>query len=142
MDDRWFRPGDRWRYADSTLTERQSVDDYVVPVSTAAELREILGPVSERARTKTRSTLHEIDRKWLAASPFCLMATSAANGSCDVSPKGDPAGFTAVLDQNTIVIPERLGNRRADSFHNILDCLLYTSPSPRDRTRSRMPSSA
>ena len=49
------------------------------------------------------------------------MSTSDADGSCDVSPKGDPPGFTLVLDDTTIVVPERLGNRRADSFHNILE---------------------
>ena len=97
------------------------MNESLVPVKTAAELRDILGPVSERAKTKSRSTLHAIDREWLAASPFCLMGTSAADGSCDVSPKGDPPGFTLVLDSATIAVPERLGNRRADSFHNILD---------------------
>lgn len=91
------------------------------PVESAAELREILGPVSERARTKVRSVLHEIDRQWLAASPFCLMATSDASGACDVSPKGDPPGFVHVLNEAAIAIPERLGNRRADGFHNILE---------------------
>ncbi len=102
-------------------------------------LRNILGPVSERARTKVRSALHEIDRQWLAASPFCLMATSAADGSCDVSPKGDPDGFTVVLDEKTVVIPERLGNRRADSFHNILENghvgLIYFVPGRGDTLR-------
>ena len=90
-------------------------------VESVAELEEILGPVSERARTKVRTVLHEIDRQWLAASPFCLMATSDGNGSCDVSPKGDPPGFALALDDCTLAIPERLGNRRADSFHNILE---------------------
>ncbi len=89
-------------------------------VESADELREILGPVSERARTKVRPELHEFDRQWLAASPFCLMASSDADGACDLSPKGDPPGFTIVLDSRTIAIPERPGNRRADSFHNIL----------------------
>ena len=97
------------------------MNEDLISVRTATELRDILGPVSERARTKSRSTLHAIDRQWLAASPFCLMSTSGADGSCDVSPKGDPPGFTLVLDDTTIVVPERLGNRRADSFHNILE---------------------
>lgn len=108
-------------------------------VKTAAHLREILGPVSERARTKTRDKLSEMDRLWLAASPFCLMATSGEGGSCDVSPKGDPPGFTFVLNEGTIVIPERLGNRRADSFHNILKNgnvgLLYVVPGRGDTLR-------
>ena len=60
-------------------------------------------------------------RQWLAASPFCLVATSDASGSCDVSPKGDPPGFVRVLDDTTVAIPERKGNRRADGYRNILD---------------------
>ena len=70
------------------------MNEDLISVRTATELRDILGPVSERARTKSRSMLHAIDRQWLAASPFCLMSTSGADGSCDVSPKGDPPGFT------------------------------------------------
>ena len=108
-------------------------------VDNAAELRDILGTVSERAKTKVRSSLHEIDRQWLTASPFCLMATSDSHGACDVSPKGDPPGFTLVLDEKTIVIPERLGNRRADSFHNILENghvgLIYFVPGRGDTLR-------
>lgn len=108
-------------------------------VTTATQLREILGPVSERARTKTRKFLTEMDCLWIAASPFCLIATSDENGTCDVSPKGDPSGFTLILDEKTIVIPERLGNRRADSFHNILQNgqagLLYLVPGRGDTLR-------
>ena len=103
------------------MSDRHDADEGIVAVDTAAELRDILGPVSERAKTKVRSSLHDIDRQWLAAAPFCLLATSDSSGSCDVSPKGDPPGFTLVLDERTIVIPERLGNRRADSFHNVLE---------------------
>lgn len=113
--------------------------DRLVTVKSAAELRDILGPISERARTKARSVLSEIDRQWLAASPFCLMATSATDGACDISPKGDPPGFTIVLDEKTIVVPERLGNRRADSFHNILENgqvgLIYLVPGRGDTLR-------
>lgn len=91
-----------------------------VEVDSDAELRELLGDPVPRAITKERHTLHEQDRNWLAASPFCLIATSDASGACDVSPKGDPPGFTHVLDDTTIVIPDRPGNRRADGFHNVL----------------------
>ena len=70
--------------------------------------------------TKERPALHERDRDWLAASPFCLIATAGADGTCDVSPKGDPPGFALVLDDRTIAIPERPGNRRADGYRNIL----------------------
>jgi PPOX class probable FMN-dependent enzyme len=89
-------------------------------ISGAAELRELLGEPTARDAGKVRKELDALDRAWLAATPFLLMATSGADGSCDVSPKGDPAGFTLVLDERTIAVPERPGNRRADGFHNIL----------------------
>jgi PPOX class probable FMN-dependent enzyme len=90
-------------------------------VTSHEELRELLGTPAKRAAEKDRKELHARDRDWLAASPFCLVATSGADGSCDVSPKGDPAGFTVVLDDTTIAIPERPGNKRGDGFHNIID---------------------
>lgn len=92
----------------------------VQTVDSAQELREILGEVIPSARNKERARLHELDRRWLAASSFCLLATSDGEGRCDVSPKGDPAGFVHVVDGQTIALPERPGNRRADSLHNIL----------------------
>jgi uncharacterized protein len=86
-----------------------------------AELRELLGYPSGRSVTKERTKLHEIDRLWLAASPFCVLATSDAQGRCDASPKGDPAGnLFHVLDDVTIAIAERPGNRRADGYLNVL----------------------
>jgi hypothetical protein len=92
----------------------------VVAVSSEAELRELVGEPGERSVTKERRSLHAHDRAWLAESPFCLIATAGADGSCDVSPKGDPPGFTLVLDDTTLAIPDRPGNRRMDGFRNIL----------------------
>jgi PPOX class probable FMN-dependent enzyme len=90
-------------------------------VGSAAELRALLGEPGQRAATKDRARLHEKDREWLAASPFCVLATSAADGTCDASPKGDPAGrLIHVLDDATIAVPERPGNRRADGYLNVL----------------------
>ncbi|MGW1375854.1 pyridoxamine 5'-phosphate oxidase family protein [Streptomyces sp. NPDC002446] len=89
-------------------------------VSSAAELRELIGEPTPHAVNKTRHRLHDLDRQWLARSPFCLIATADAQGRCDVSPKGDPAGFTHVLDDTTLVIPDRPGNKRADGFLNVL----------------------
>lgn len=93
----------------------------IVEVTSSAELRELLGDPMPRAITKERTALHERDIEWLAASPMCLIATAGADGTCDVSPKGDPPGFTLVLDETTIAIPDRPGNRRADGFRNILE---------------------
>jgi len=90
-------------------------------VTTHEELRALLGQPGKRVLEKDRKELHQRDRDWLAASPFVLLATAGADGTCDVSPKGDPAGFALVLDDTTIAIPERPGNKRADGFHNIID---------------------
>jgi len=92
----------------------------LVEITSYDELREVVPEPLEHAAGKVRKELHDLDKEWLAASPFCLISTAAADGSCDVSPKGDPAGFTLVLDDNTIAIPERAGNRRVDGFTNII----------------------
>jgi PPOX class probable FMN-dependent enzyme len=87
----------------------------------AGELRDLLGLPSGRAVTKERTRLHAVDREWLAISPFCVLATSDADGNCDASPKGDPAGHLVhVLDDTTVAIAERPGNKRADGYLNIL----------------------
>ena len=81
----------------------------------------LIGEPAPRARDKSRPALLDVDRAWLAASPFCMMATADAEGRCDASPKGDPAGqLVHVLDDRTIAIAERPGNRRADGYRNIL----------------------
>src|SRR3954454_14514158 len=108
-------------------------------VRTREELRAHVGEPLPRVAHKDRPRLEEVDRAWIAASPFCLVATSAADGSCDVSPKGDPPGFTLVLDDATIALPERPGNRRADGLRNILGNphvgLIYFLPGRGDTLR-------
>jgi PPOX class probable FMN-dependent enzyme len=116
-----------------------AVSDVLREITSEAELREVLGVPAARVLTKERTVLHERDREWLAASPFCLVATAGADGTCDVSPKGDPPGFTYVLDDTTIAIPDRYGNRRADGFRNILANphvgLLYLVPGRKETLR-------
>jgi uncharacterized protein len=90
-------------------------------IGSVDELRDLLGVPAGRAVTKERTRLHAMDRKWLATSPFCVIATSDAHGNCDASPKGDPAGHLVyVLDDATVAVPERPGNRRADGYRNVL----------------------
>ena len=89
-------------------------------ITTVEGLVELVGEPTERVADKARPALHQLDRDWLAASPFCLVATSDQHGTCDVSPKGDPAGFTHVIDDRTIAIPERPGNRRVDGYKNVI----------------------
>jgi PPOX class probable FMN-dependent enzyme len=84
-------------------------------------LTEVIGEPLPRTRDKARPALLPVDRDWLAASPFCIVATTGADGTCDASPKGDSAGqLVHVLDDRTIAIAERPGNRRADGYRNIL----------------------
>ena len=110
-----------------------------VAITTAAELRQLIGDPLPRVAAKDRSSLDAYDKEWLAHSPFCLVATSHSDGTLDVSPKGDPPGFTRVLDDTTIAIPERPGNRRADGFRNILSNphigLIYIVPGRTDTLR-------
>lgn len=111
----------------------------LVAITSEDELTELVGHPIRRVAEKVRPRLHEFDRQWLAESPFCLIATSDADGRCDVSPKGDPRGFTLVLDDTTIVLPDRPGNRRADGFRNLLANphvgLIYLVPGRPDTLR-------
>ena len=89
-------------------------------ITTVKDLEEIIGKPLQAAAEKGRPTLHALDRAWLAASPLVFVGTVGVTGA-DVSPKGDPAGgLVHVIDDTTIAIPERPGNRRADGFHNLL----------------------
>lgn len=89
-------------------------------ITTAAQLREVLGQPSAMVEAKVIPALDAHCREFIARSPFLLIASANDAGRVDVSPKGDPAGFVQVLDDHTIAIPERLGNRLADTFLNIL----------------------
>ena len=108
-------------------------------VTTVEELRGIVGTPIQRVADKVRASLDDVHREWLAASPFCLVATASLDGRVDVSPKGDPAGFAHVLDATTVVIPERPGNRRVDGYLNVVENphvgLLFVIPGRTDTLR-------
>ena len=70
--------------------------------------------------SKISDHLNDLTRQFVERSPFVCLATSAPDGSCDVSPRGDSAGFVRILDERTLLLPERPGNRIADSLRNIL----------------------
>jgi PPOX class probable FMN-dependent enzyme len=89
-------------------------------LTTEQELRALIGVPAARSVQKERRVLDEHDRAFIARSPFLLMATSGADGRCDVSPKGDAPGFVQVLDERRLVIPERPGNKRLDGMLNML----------------------
>ena len=90
-------------------------------IGSKAELRDRYGAPSERSLLKELTKLDEHCRNFIARSPFLVIATCGADGLGDCSPRGDAPGFVAVLDDNTILIPDRLGNNRTDSLRNIID---------------------
>ena len=101
-------------------------------VASASGVREAIGTPIERVVAKTRGSLDGQCRAFIAASPFVLVASADDSGNLDISPKGDPAGFAKVLDETTLAIPDRPGNRRADTFLNIVQrplvALLFMIP--------------
>ncbi|MFV8242779.1 pyridoxamine 5'-phosphate oxidase family protein [Mycolicibacterium peregrinum] len=89
-------------------------------VTSADELRAIVGQPTPAVAKKVTDRLSEAQQGWLKQSPLGFVATTDAHGRVDVSPKGDPPGFVQIIDDTTIAIPERPGNRRVDGFLNVL----------------------
>jgi PPOX class probable FMN-dependent enzyme len=89
-------------------------------VTTAEELRAIVGQPTPAVANKVRAKLSDAQMNWLSHSPLGFVATTDADGRVDVSPKGDPPGFVHIIDDATIAIPERPGNRRVDGYLNVL----------------------
>jgi PPOX class probable FMN-dependent enzyme len=108
-------------------------------ISDEAELREIIGNPIDTVLLKLADHINELTRQFIERSPYMCVATVAADGGLDVSPRGDPAGFVRVLDERTLLIPERPGNRIADSLRNLLSdpriALLFLIPGVQDTFR-------
>jgi uncharacterized protein len=89
-------------------------------ITTEAQLRALIGEPAELTCAKISDRLNPMTRRFIERSPFVCLATSNTAGDCDVSPRGDPAGFVCILDDRTLLLPERPGNRLADSLRNLL----------------------
>jgi PPOX class probable FMN-dependent enzyme len=102
-------------------------------VETEAQLRDLIGggPTALVAG-KVSDRLNDIFRRYIEESPFVCVATARGDGRLDVSPRGDPAGFVRIIDERTLLIPDRPGNRIADTLTNVLDtgrvALLFLVP--------------
>jgi len=98
------------------------VAEYTVDrlIGNRSALREIIGQPSHRIKAKVIDHVDDLSRRFIAASPFAVLATRRPEGGVDVTPRGDPPGFAVVLDEKTVALPERPGNRRADALENIL----------------------
>lgn len=101
-------------------------------IESTAELRAMVGPLVDLVIKKERPILDMYARRFIGLAPMVFVGTADDSGRCDVSPRGGPPGFTLILDEHTLVLPEVPGNRRADSLQNILENphvgLLYVVP--------------
>jgi|SRR5579862_3850820 len=89
-------------------------------IQSEAELRELIGEPTDLVKAKLADQLNDLTRRFVERSPFVCVATAHPGGGVDVSPRGDPAGFVRVLDERTLLLPERPGNRLADTLTNLL----------------------
>jgi len=83
-------------------------------------LRTHFGTMTTIAAHKVMPRLDRHSRAFIALSPFLVLATTDGDGGVDASPRGDAAGFVAMRDDTTLIIPDRPGNRRVDSFSNVI----------------------
>lgn len=89
-------------------------------VTDRVRLREIMGEPRGYSAQKGNDRIDAIFARFIGAAPYVIVTTVGADGLPDASPKGDPAGFVLILDERTLVIPERPGNQRLDGFQNLL----------------------
>jgi len=110
-----------------------------VAISNEAQLRETIGAPSPLVAAKIADRLNDLTRQFIERSPFVCVATARPDGGLDVSPRGDPAGFVRILDDQTLLIPDRPGNRIADTLTNVLAdpriALLFLIPGVGDSFR-------
>jgi PPOX class probable FMN-dependent enzyme len=104
----------------------------VKELNDATAVRKHYGEPSHMSIAKQLDRLDRYCRQFIALSPLVVMATSDAQGRADASPRGDAPGFVAVLDDRTLLIPDRIGNKRADTVLNLMENphvgLLFLTP--------------
>jgi PPOX class probable FMN-dependent enzyme len=132
--------GDPQRQHQAGLRSEEAMEmQFEEVITTRQRLRELTRQPSHRAGNKVIDHIDDICRRFIAASPFLLVASRGSDGRFDISPKGDPGGFVTVLDKKTVAIPDRPGNHRFDTFSNVLDCadvgLLFLIPGHGDTLR-------
>lgn len=108
-------------------------------IGSEAELRAVIGEPTALTCSKIHDRLNELTRRFIELAPLVMLATAARDGTCDVSPRGDGPGFVRVLDERTLLLPDRPGNRIADALRNIIDAgrcgLLFVIPGVTDTLR-------
>ena len=107
-------------------------------ITTEEQLASLFGTAGEGSIAKETSVLHPVYQEWIKASPFAVLATVGCGG-LDVSPRGDPAPLVRIVNETTILLPERRGNNRVDGLRNILQdpkvALIFFIPGIRESIR-------
>ncbi|MEC8821055.1 MAG: MSMEG_1061 family FMN-dependent PPOX-type flavoprotein [Pseudomonadota bacterium] len=108
-------------------------------ISSTEEIRSILGEVYYSQDTKCIDHIDAHCRAWIERAPLVVVASMSGSEQLDVAPKGDPAGSFKVLDEQTLAIPDRPGNNRADTLINIIENprigLMFVIPNRREVVR-------
>src|SRR3954447_10541279 len=108
------------------------MDWFAGALHSEAELRALYDPPKDAARRKDIGRIDATCRRLIAAAPLVLVGTAAADGRCDVTPRGGPPGFVTVLDDGHLGIPDATGNKRLDSLANLVESghagLLFVIP--------------
>lgn len=108
-------------------------------IGSESELRELIGSPSEVVASKITDRLNDLTRQFIERSPFLCIATARPDGGLDVSPRGDPAGFVRIIDEHTLLLPDRPGNKLADTLTNLFEddrvALLFLIPGVGDSFR-------
>jgi PPOX class probable FMN-dependent enzyme len=107
-------------------------------ITTVEQLESLFGSVGEASNVKETAFLHPVYQEWIKASPFAVLATIGPKG-LDASPRGDPASLIRILNDKTILLPERRGNNRVDGLRNILQdprvALIFFIPGIKETVR-------
>jgi hypothetical protein len=106
---------------DDTFSSDESLGDNQLTDIAAGDLSAIYPAPSPRVVAKARPEIDAHAAKFIALSPFCVLATSGADGSVDASPRGGTPGFVHVMSSTRLLMPDRSGNNRIDSFKNIVE---------------------
>lgn len=108
-------------------------------IETVEQLSAVLGEPNEMVAKKVSDHIDPIAAEFIANSPLLVMSTSGKDGTLDVSPKGDAPGFVVVKDANTLLVPDRPGNKLAFGFRNIIETgqvsLIFFVPGQRETLR-------
>jgi PPOX class probable FMN-dependent enzyme len=101
------------------MTTTASTDADTIITQQASRFNDQFGEMSSRAKEKVKGEMSDFVQKFIAASPFAVMATADPEGNCDASPKGGKAGFVKVIDGTRLLFPDVAGNRLFQSYQNM-----------------------